>query len=507
MNSIKRNTIANYVGQVIIVGATFIATPFYIELLDAESYGLIGLFTLGQVWMNLLDLGISPTLGREIAYARGINNGFVQFKKLLRSFELIFMILSLSVIISISISSSWISHVWLQETSLDQKVISSSISSMGLLFGLRFFSSLYYSGLNGLEEQVQLNTIKICTTVFKFLGSVILLYYFNISIIVFFQYQVIIGLLEMLILGSTFYRKIPKTNLKLKLLYFNNSEVQRVLPFAISIGFTSGIWILISQTDKLILSSILSLEEFGYFSILTIITGGILTLTEPISRAIIPRMTLYLAQGELDKMKSLYSFASKIIALVSFSISMVIGLFSDKLIFAWTNNPVIAEFNRPLLIWYALGNGILALGAFQYYLQTAFGNLRFHVIGSIISALIQIPILYYSAIHFGAFGTGVSWFVFRLVWFLLWTPVIHTKFLPNFHLNWMMRDILPITIIVISLSIFSKNILNYHISNLDNRSLIFIVLVALGLFILLFTALLFKSLRVKIINLIWKNEN
>jgi len=64
---IKRNTIANWIGQGVsaLMGLAFV--PLYIRYLGMEAYGLIGIFVLLQAWLSILDMGITPTLNREMA--------------------------------------------------------------------------------------------------------------------------------------------------------------------------------------------------------------------------------------------------------------------------------------------------------------------------------------------------------------------------------------------------------------------------------------------------------
>ena len=85
--SIKLNAITNYIGQFYALGVAVIITPFYLQYLGAEAYGVVGFFIVMQNWLNLLDMGLSTTLVRQVAYARGKVNGFSKFHHLLRSFE------------------------------------------------------------------------------------------------------------------------------------------------------------------------------------------------------------------------------------------------------------------------------------------------------------------------------------------------------------------------------------------------------------------------------------
>lgn len=167
--SIKKNILANYIGQGYTAIIGIIILPFYLEYLGAEAYGLVGLFVLMQAWMYLLDIGISPTLGREIAFARGREHGFRHFIKLLRSFEIIFFIVASLVTILIVVFSDWISLNWINAEELSVDVMADSISLMGIIIGLRFFTSLYRSGINGMEDQVWLSFANIGISSFKFI--------------------------------------------------------------------------------------------------------------------------------------------------------------------------------------------------------------------------------------------------------------------------------------------------------------------------------------------------
>ena len=57
---LKRNLIANYLGQgwTALMGLAFV--PLYIQYLGIEAYGLIGLFAVLQAWLALLDMGLTP---------------------------------------------------------------------------------------------------------------------------------------------------------------------------------------------------------------------------------------------------------------------------------------------------------------------------------------------------------------------------------------------------------------------------------------------------------------
>ena len=491
--SIKINSTANFISQgyTILIGIAI--TPLYLQYLGAEAYGLVGFFALMQAWLNLLDLGLSPTLGRQVAYARGQKNGFEFFKRLLKSFELIFIVLALVIIAGIYLASDWVAQVWIKADTLDLSTLIYCIGLMGVMIGFRWFTALYRSGINGMEDQVWLSAANIVLISFKFIGALILLAFITKDVRHFFEYQLVIGVLEVLLFMWRFYRQLPTTENAPVLFAFDWQAIKSVAPFALGITYTAGIWILITQTDKLILSGILSLAEFGYFSLVALVAGGITALSGPISQAIMPRMTLLLSQGKQDEMLSIYRQASQIVAVISLSVSLMIGLYAEPLIYAWTGNKEAAAWGYKVLIWFALGNGVLAINAFQYYLQSAFGQLRLHVIGSSISALIQVPIIYYAAVNYAAEGAGIAWFSFRLVWFLWWTPIVHRRFVPGFHLSWILKDILPIVVITVGAALGLSNLVMLDLT--QNRLLLFFQMLGLGLLLLTISAFSAQPIR------------
>lgn len=495
--SVKHNSIANYIGQSYTIMIGIVITPLYLQFLGAEAYGLVGLFALLQAWLALLDLGLSPTLARQVAYARGQENGFDFFKRLLKSFELIFLGLASLIIIGIFFASDWIAQSWIKAESLDPAVIVYCIVLMGIMIGLRWFAGLYRSGINGLEDQVWLNAANIVLISLKFIGALILLAFITQDVRHFFEYQLVIGFIELAVFAQRFYKKMPVTPNPPGLVAFDWQAVKSVAPFALSIAYTAGIWVLITQTDKLILSGVLSLAEFGYFSLVALVAGGITMLSGPISQAIMPRMTMLLAQGKKEEMLRYYSQGSQIVTFISFSVALMIGLYAEPLLYAWTGNREAASWGAEVLIWFALGNGVLAIGAFQYYLQSCFGQLRLHVIGSTISAVIQVPLIYFAAVNYGAVGAGIAWFSFRTLWFLWWTPIVHSRFVPGFHLKWMFKDILPIIAVLSSVALLLSS--QFELSLEQNRLLLFAEMAGLGVSLLVLSALSVPLIRQKLL--------
>jgi O-antigen/teichoic acid export membrane protein len=224
------------------------------------------------------------------------------------------------------------------------------------------------------------------------------------------------------------------------------SSLKPVLKFSLSIIITSSVWVFVTQTDKLVLSKILPLADFGYFTLAVMAAGGVLLLVAPVTGAVMPLMVRLAAERDQAGFVRVYRTATQLVVVIAGSASITLGYCAEPLLLAWTNNDAIAYHASPILMLYAIGNGILAISGFPYLLQYAKGDLRLHLIGNILYAALLIPLIIWSAKKYGGIGAGYVWVTLNLIFFLIWVPYIHKKVLPGIGMKWFFQDVLPIYI-------------------------------------------------------------
>lgn len=461
--SLIKNTIANYIGQAYTILIGIVIIPFYLQYLGASAFGLIGLFTLLQTWLRSFDLSLMPTFTREIAFRRDQFLGFSEIKQLLHSLEILFLIVAGAIVLGVMFSSHWLANHWLKAEALSTTEIASCITLMGVIIALRWFSDLYRAGIQGMEHQVWLNATNIFILSLQYLGGWVLLRYITQNPVYFFEYQLCISIIELWILGIQCYRLIPSTSNRF---IFSWKVIKQILPFSTSLAYVGTLYLLLTQLDKLLLSHILSLSTYGYFSLVMMLSGAISLLSGPISQAILPKMTNLWSQQKEPELIKLYRNATQIMAVVVFSITGIIAMFPTELLYIWTGNHNAAIWGGPILFWYVLGNACVAICAFQFYLQYAHGNLRLHVIYNTLIAIIWIPLVIWVTFHYGAMGAAILWFVMGIISFCIWTPIIHRQYAPGIHYSWLFCDLFPVLLgTVLSLWVISK--ISWHFSLLN----------------------------------------
>lgn len=441
MPSIKKNIIFNYIGQLYVALAGILTLPLYLKHISAEEYGLIGFFSLLQGWMQLLDMGLSPTMGREVARMRDQQSLAPQLRSMVRSMETIFIVMAIAAGLSVFLGRHWIAQDWLRIHELDHGLTATSIGMMAIAIGFRWLAVLPRSGINAYEQQVWINFIDIILVSLRFPGSLLLIIVSRGDILLFFSYQLLIALLEYVLLSRKLHKLLPKISQPTS--WFEIKDIQRVAPFSMGVAYLSGIWIFTTQLDKLLLSKVLPLAEYGFFTLTAIVAAGITTLSSPIGKAVLPRMTTLLAQDKEAEMLVLYRKASCLAACIIAPATLVLALFPEQVIYMWTGNIAAAEWGKRILPLFVIGNSLLALAAFQYYLQFSHGKLKLHIFYNTAYVAVTIPLIIYAVLNYAATGAGFVWMGCQLFCFLVWTPFIHKRFAPGMHAAWLFKDILP----------------------------------------------------------------
>jgi O-antigen/teichoic acid export membrane protein len=445
--------------------------------LGAEAYGLVGFFTMLMSWMALLDLGLSTTLARETAKLKDKVNGLFELKKITLSVEVFFMVISVVIFSVIFFGSGWISTHWLDVKELSYETVESTIKIMAFMIVLRWFVGLYQGSIIGFEQQVWLNIYKVSIATLKFLGAFLLIVYVSDDIVDFFYYQLFVAIIEFVIikLKINSYMKVSQ---KVSPSFVTLGQIA---PFALSIAYTSSIWVFITQLDKLMLSHYLSLHEYGFFTLVVVVSNAILQLFQPIGQAVLPRMTSLLSNGKEKEMIALYHKSTQIVSIIVLAVSGMVAVFSYELLYSWTGDIEASTWGAPILFWYALGNGSVALLSFQYYMQYAHGNLKYHVKGNTYFGFIQIIIVALAVHFYGALGAGLAWFGIQTFFLLWWPGFIHSKFAPGIHKDWVFKDILPILVIS---AVYLTIVKNSGISFSENRLTLFLTLIFMGVVLL-----------------------
>lgn len=488
--SFKRNVIANYVGYAYVAIIGIVITPFYITYLGSEAYGLIGFYAMLQAMFHLLDMGLTPTMSRETARFHGGATDSISYRRLVRVLEAVFVLTATVGGASLFALSDVIASDWLKAYQLPRPEITRSLQIISVIVALRWMGGLYRGAISGAERLVWLSAFNALIASLRFIGVLPLIVFVDSSPSTFFLYQLLIALVELAGLGAKAHQLLPAVKIG-HWARWDWRPLKPVLKFSLTIAVTSSVWVAIIQTDKLVLSGILPLDEYGYFSLAVLVAGVIMVFSVPISNAIMPRLSSLEAQGKHEELITVYRQSTQFVAVGAGSVAATIAFCAQPLLWAWTGDKVISQQAAPILTLYALGNGIMVLAGFPYYLQYAKGDLRLHLIGHVLFAVIMLPLTVWAALHYGGVGSGYVWMSMTLLMIFTWLPLVHKRFCPGLNVKWYGTDVLPILVSVV----ISASLLGGDSALKENRVLQIVEISGIGAVVLLVGVLASSQMR------------
>lgn len=464
--SIAKNVLANYVGQIYLTAISIVMMPVCLRVMGTESFGLIGFFAVLQAWFQLLDMGLSPAMARESARFNGGQSSPAALSDLLRAMELVFLLVALVGAGALLVSADTIAHSWLKVGALSTQEVVRALQIMAVVVGLRWVCGLYRGVVTGFEKLVWLNGFSIVGATAKFVLVIPAMLAVGPTVERYFLFQLAVVVLELLALRLKVWTLLPRSGAQGSLRQ-RIGRLRGIFGFSVSVAVTGAIWIATTQVDKLMLSNALGLSDYGFFTFAVSLAGGIGSISSPVVNALLPRLSRMAGNSSQQEIHDLYRSASQMVAFIVVPVAVVLTLFSSQVLWIWTGNEELTRQAAQVLSLYAAGSAISALSSFPYYLMFAYGDLRLHVAGSLLSLLLLLCLLLLLVPRMGAVGAGWAWLITNSCYFLLWVPVVHRKFFAGLHLSWLRSEILPGSALVLATGLAAMSLIDWKAGRWD----------------------------------------
>jgi len=438
---LKKNIIANYIGQgwVALMQLAFI--PLYIKYLGMEAYGLIGVYAVLQAVFLLMDMGMAPTLNREMASFTAGKHTSQSIRELLFSIEVISIGIALLIIMVMLVTSSWLAMHWLQADQLPIDTVKKTIAIMGIVAALRVIESIYRGAIIGLQTQVWLNKASAFLATARWFGVVGVLSWISPSILAFFWWQAFISFVTVIIFALRVHQVLPTASRAVR---FSKPAILGISDFAKGMIATTALSLILTQTDKILLSRLLSLEAFGAYTLAATVANGLMLLVSPLTQSYYPRFTELLVRHNDHGLIAAYHQASQLMVVMVVPVTLILIFHGEAVLYLWTGNNKLAHNSSQLVALLALGTAFLGLMNIPYMLQLAHGWSIFAAKVNAIIIVVMIPVLLWATPRYGAIGAACVWVAITSSYIFIVIPIMHRRLIPKEKWRWYWQDnILP----------------------------------------------------------------
>jgi O-antigen/teichoic acid export membrane protein len=455
MRSILGNITANLFGRFWILLMSVAFVPLYIRLLGVEAYGLIGFFLSLQGVLGILDLGLSVTLSRELARVSATENVDSRAPRLLRTIEAAYWAVSATAGLVVIVLAPWIANHWINGSAALSGQVPNIVRLMGLAIALQMPLSLYQGGLSGIQRQVSLNMVLIVAATVRSVGTAFVLWWLVPSVQAYFYCQLLVGVMAAAALRTMLWRYIQGNAARSRI---DLAVLRGVWKFAALMSGSAIFNIVLAQLDKLVLVKLLSLEQFGYYSIAASAASVLWSLILPISMAAYPKFVQLHDRAADHELSALYHQACQLVAVILLPTTLLFVMFSKELLLLWTANELVSQNSHRILALLAVGTAINGLCSVAGYLQSAAGWPGLMFVTNASLSLILVPMLLVAAPRSGAVGAAAAWVVINCAYLFISVPVMHKRLLKGELLRWYRIDILLPLLAVAGVGVIARTL-------------------------------------------------
>lgn len=419
-------------------GLSILVVPIYVRILGIESYGLIGLFASLQVLISFLDFGLGTTLIREFGRLGGSADGRQEMRDIARTCEIVYLVVGCLIGVCLALIAPWLLDHWLTLDQLDRDEAARALVWGAIALAVQWPVTLYGSGLEGLQRQTTLGLLSATAVTGRILLTLSAIWFISPTLEFFFAANAI-GALGHTIAGRTvLWRTLGPSRRPARLL---PKFLTRSRGFAGAMTAISLTSIILTQLDKVILSKVLALPDFGVYALTSALAGGLYVLISPVFGILYPHLCSLVAKGNARETVSSYHLATQFLAFLLVPAVAVVAFFSGDILFVWTGNAGISERAHWPLVFLFAGNAINGLMNAPYALQLASGWPGLALISNVTAVIVLAPVTYFLAINYGPAGGAAAWLLLNICFILVAPQVMHRRLLIGEKFKWYIHDI------------------------------------------------------------------
>jgi len=418
MTRLSKNLIFNVAGQGLALALSFIAVKFIFRQLGDDIFGVIYFnITLATVATAALELGVLATTSREVALHFDSEPRYVA--RLIQTASLLYWSFGILILAGIFITAPFLVEKWINLKTTDVSTATTVIRILSISTMVVLPRSLYTSLFRGRQRMAFNNIIDVTTTISQQLGIVALL---KVGAGVFMvagwiSISVVIGLVAYLVVAGRMFgwrALIPRPN---------SGVLKRNARYTSLMMANSLLSLVYTQADKVVVSKLLLVSEFGLYSFASATVGRAAFVAAAIGQASFPSFTNLFAAGEHQALIRQFRKLQELVCFVTAPMFAAICFAAVPLYTYLFNSSVAGRLLVPTIL--------LAIGFYMnsglnppFMLSFAVGKPQVIVKANVVALIVVLPVTVLLIAAYGLTGAAASWIFYNLFAYVYIVPKI-----------------------------------------------------------------------------------
>jgi O-antigen/teichoic acid export membrane protein len=339
------NTVMNYIGKIVNLGAWFILTPFILRTLGSTTYGLWALVGSVAAYGTLMDFGVTGTVTKYVAEYRAKNEKD-RAGALISTALFIYIILGLTVIIISAALAPIFPKIF--NLSPEQHSTGSLLLLLsGLHIGLSIPASTASSILRGLQRFDLMNFTSILSTILSSVSIVVVLLVTG-SVIGMMVVMILINLI-MLVPSIWFIHRI-EPDLRIKWSSINRETARTIFKFSSSLFFIRVGGQMESQSDEIVIGGFMPVSAITPYYIARKLSSMPQLLTDQFLTLLLPLASEIYAVNDMHRLRALFLLSTRLTLAFFLPVGSILIVFSKPILHLWVGEEFIIYAHLVLIL-------------------------------------------------------------------------------------------------------------------------------------------------------------
>jgi O-antigen/teichoic acid export membrane protein len=324
------SSVSNYIGRFINIAIWFVLTPFILNELGAETYGLWALVGSVVAYAYLLDFGIANAVTKYVAEYRARGEG-EKAHSIIATALCINLGLGFLVILMSALLAPFFTDLFNVAPS-DQQTATWLFFLAGAGVGLTIPGAMVTAVLRGLQRFDLMNLVGVMAT-FLSAGGTFLVLRLGGGVLGLALVGIGVSIVVQLLSIFFVYRIAPE--LKFGWLVLSRSNMKILVSYSSSLFLMNLGGYLESRSDEIVIGGFLPVSEVTPYNLARRLSTLPQTFTEQFLSLILPMASEIHAREDASQLRSLYLISTRITLLTCLPISMILIVLGKPILTAW----------------------------------------------------------------------------------------------------------------------------------------------------------------------------
>lgn len=339
-----KNIFSNWAGMAVGLIIAFFMSPFLVHSLGKSEYGIWALIFSIIYYMNLVDIGMKQSLARYLPRYYAVRN-FDRLNEVINSGTFLYLIAG-SVVILITLV---IAFFFLQYFQIEPGLLSAmklTFIIIGFAHGITFFF-MPGTAIGPFHRYDVNNIIYIPTAI---VNALVIVYFLSKG-----YGLVTLGIITIVttIVRTSIrrgYQQLLVPEIKFHPRFIKKDCCRELLSYGIISFFIVVSWMVVFNTDNIIIGLFLSTTAVTYYSIAGTLVGHLRGLINAIGVPLVPAVSHYDAQNDNEQIYRLYSRISRYLFYFTSGVCSMLLISGDDFIYLWMG----PDFTSTIHVLYIL---------------------------------------------------------------------------------------------------------------------------------------------------------